>query len=54
MGGLVETEAADVGGLDDVGVVVALLGESDRVVLNAVGSAEFIRYLMKFLRCSMW
>ena len=42
---LVKTEASDVGGLDDVGVVVALLGESDRVVLNAVGLAEFHQIL---------
>lgn len=39
--GLVEAEAGYVGGLDDVGVVVALLGKGDGEVLDAVGCAEF-------------
>ena len=36
-----ETEAGDVGGLDDVGVVVPLLGKGDGKVSDAVGCAEF-------------
>lgn len=39
--GLVETEAGYVSGLNDVGVIVALFGEGDGEVLDAVGCAEF-------------
>lgn len=39
--GLVEADAGYVGGLNDVGVIVALFGEGDGEVLNAVGCAEF-------------
>lgn len=42
---LVESEAGYVGGLDDVGVIVALFGEGDGEVQDAVGCAEFHQIL---------
>ena len=43
--GLVEAEAGYVGGLDYVGVIVALFGEGDGEVLDSVGCAEFHQIL---------
>lgn len=47
-GRLVEAEAGYVGGLDDVGVVVALFGEGDGEVLYAVGCAKFHQEFEEF------
>lgn len=45
---LVEAEAGYVGGLDDVGVVVALFGEGDGEVLYAVGCTKFHQEFEEF------